>query len=514
MSDSFDDRLRRHLHETGADLPVGAAQLGAVRARARARARRQTAVAGALGCVALTAIVGLSLVMLSSGSGDTDEPLAAAPTEVIGDELDAGSVDAAAPTATISPSTAAEDDSGAPVSTSPGLVEPDPSVGDDEVAEQLEDGALAAATSTTTALSTARWVQVMGPGAAPAEGVDFRFASGQLLARYEGGAAFADGEGWRSLPQLPTDLTVLAVTVGEDGRARLTGWVSDGPCRRQPVAAMHDGASWVIDPIPLADPAGVIATPVVASIAATPSTLAVSRVDELSVDPTCVLAQLELEGSSADLRDGSLVYLDSEGVETTLGPTDLAAAGFDPLALTLLSGPQRRSTLSWLALQPPGQWTMVDGPVGVVAPEPLAGVVAGRLIAQTPDGLLSELPSGMPVTDGSDPIVRARLRPEEAVWWTGTAWFAWDGAAVTKHDPVLPEGATALYDAVRTPDGDWVVLSELDAQTVVSDPTGTQQVAAMSGVDAGWGTLGLVAGQVHLVTESPIGPAVFRLEFG
>ena len=100
------------------------------------------------------------------------------------------------------------------------------------------------------------------------------------------------------------------------------------------------------------------------------------------------------------------------------------------------------------------------------------------------------------------------------MWWTGTAWFAWDGVTVSEHDPVLPEGATALYDAVRTPDGDWVVLSELDDQTVVSDPTGTQQVAAMSGVDAGWGTLGLVAGQVHLVTESPIGPAVFRLEFG
>ncbi|MDG2112347.1 MAG: hypothetical protein P8N02_07025 [Actinomycetota bacterium] len=520
---SFDDRVRRHLHEAGSSLPVTGGRLGDVHRRAQRRARRQQVAVGALGATTVVAVVGLSVVMLSSGPGN-DVDLVASGAGVSVEVTPAPSIQtlgSTIPSVTDAPSESAPVSNAARAeSTTPAEGQTPPTSAEDDATESGQ--AVQAATSTTEAGVPAHWQQVDPP----IESVYFDYtpAAGALVARTANEWYIDLGSGWEALPPPPSELVSVAMTVAAEGGLHLVGNLDDGPCSPQQMIGAYDGGSWITTAIGVAQPPGVQSTLLDAELRVTSTVTAVSRVEELRLDPLCLIRSIGMEAAEVRVVDDGFELVDVDGNVELLAAEDVE---LHEAVVSLLDGPQRRRSLVWVddsgewqeAAEP--AWPVEDetafaraNPIGVAGSDVVAVTEGGTRAVVLPasPGLdpgnldLGDLDLGGAATDGY--LVRDGL----VVGWSRSgSWVQWDGSAVTKFEAPLAVAEDGLVlDAVPGPDG-WVVLHVDGVETWIHSPASDVALVSVSGKDIAWGRLGLVADQVRLVADSPVGPAVFAL---
>jgi hypothetical protein len=501
---TFDDRVRRHLRDMGAEMSVPDGRLIDVRRRAVQRTRRRQAVRGGLGACAVVAVVGLSAVMLDSGAGDDIDVTVAGTGQV---------PEPSAPvTVTDSAEDAPADEAGATPGASSGVTTPERAVDDAEPEDTApaETGLRTASTTTEGGTDTrpATWVQFAPPAAATA--VSYDLVGGRLIARVGDRWHYDAGEGWKDLPKAPVAFASAAVAFDLDGVVNLIGAVDDGPCANALALATRDGSSWTVEVIDDSLPPGVGRVVVDARLRVAGAVGAALVVEELHLRPACLLDALEVAGTDVSVDGDSIAYRDEEGVIHVLDGDALTSLGADPVAVDLLGGDiRRRVTLG--AGSGDRQW---GRPVIVPPVEDLSLLMLdGRPVVETA-GLLYPL-------DGADePVDPFRGRQvTDVVARDGqvvgrrqmASWLVYDGVEVVERQrPVGLDKTDRVIDAVWT-DGGWVVLYE-DASEVRLAGSGTDvALAAVSGSDGGWARLGEVAGETWLVVETPVGQAVFRL---
>ena len=510
---SFDDRLRRHLHDVGDGLDLASGALTGVQARAKQRARRQQTIVGAMGVTSIIAIVGLSVVLLRSGQGSESEVFAL------------GDVEVTTPEVTVSPSATLQASAETiPVASEPeSSVERAPATGAEQSRESAavpeedpEAGSselLIAATSTTDASPHNPWTLVQGPAAGAF--VDYGFAGRALVARTTAEWFIDRGDGWELLAPPPADIVSIAFTVDANGRLLVVGNRDDGPCVRQQVVASEADGEWDVEVVAEAK-MGVVSTLLDAEVRSTDSVAAVAGLREHRIQIECLLDGASLPTTGASLVDSIVSYTDEEGATQTVALEDLEVA---PEVLALLDGPRRERWLaSWASISGDGSWVTGSGDSWSVENEaPLErtdelAVVGPRVVVVAHDGsnvsaLGGELPSEM-----AGATVRGfAARDGELLAWGDTgSWTSWDGhsAPLKREAPVVipPEGW--LVDAVEGPEG-WIVVHSDGAETWLRTPIGDTALAAVSGKKVLWATLGEITDEIRLIAESPVGPAVF-----
>lgn len=516
---TFDDRVRRHLQQAGSSLEARAGRLGDVQRRAQRRARRQQAAVGAMGASLVVAMVGLSVVMLSSGPGGDIDVVASGSlvTEAAAPAPSIQTLGSTIPVVTEAPSETGPPVSGgtAEVIESDGeLTTPTSIDGDNTESGQ----AVLAATSTTEAGSRARWQQVTPP--LDSVYVDYDLAAGVLVARTTNEWFVDFGAGWEALPQPPVDMVSVAVAVAPDGAVHLVGNLDDGPCNRRQVITAYDGESWSTTVIGAAQPPGVQSTLLHAELRKSPTVTVVSRVEELRIDPLCLIRSIGMEASEVRVVADGFELVDVDGDVVVLAAEDLE---LHQLVVALMDGPQRQRSVVWSEGSPGGDTTAAwrietepSWPVGVESVIDRAnpvGVVGAEVVVVSGGGSRAlTFPGATPLELGSAPADGYLVHDGLLVGWSrADPWVQWDGSVVTKVDqPLGIEDDGWIIDAVPVADG-WAVLHLDGAETWIHTPTGDVALASLSGKEVPWGKLGSVAGDLRLVAESPVGPAVFGL---
>ena len=437
---NLDDEVRRHLRDTGEQVALTPGLVDAVRIRAATRSRRRRRLFSGLSSLVAIAIVGGFIAVLFRGGAQ--EPT---------------SLEVAALTATANESEDFNDDTtqdseiqASVASTSP-TYETVPPATDDE----SQNSAVLSKKSAQT-----DWIEVDGP--VPGASTEYVYSGDAVLGRVGAEWFVRDESSWRQL-ELPDSLDVIAVDlgIGEDF-LRVAGWLGDDLCSRELVIQVKNGNQWEQYEIPDQLAPGLISSVSGARLRVTDHELAMSRIEEVAVNPVCLLQSLGIDAVEAEIVD-DLVY----ATDPKAGRVIYSLSKFGPLEAQefITSGPSERSLL--VRSTGEGKW-------------------ATTLL---PDHRVTELG----VVDGIVMIEDA----EHTVH---------DGQRL-KRTEVIPSDAEQLIDALVTSSG-MSMLFERDEKIWLRDTDGERPLNQVSDQPVLWGRLGRVSAEVTMVVETEQGQAL------
>ena len=349
---NLDDEVRRHLRDTGEQVALTPGMVDAVRIRAASRMRRRRFILRGLGSlIALTAIGGSVAVILRQGDEDPT-PFAAA---------------------------SLTDDSQAPEMTSAGeLVEGDSPASLPSTSPTYESNATAEdedteITSTLTRESSeSRWTKIESPVSGAT--TEYMYSGGMVLAQVGSQWFVRDESSWRELA-LPQGLSAIAIDVGAGEEAmRVAGWLGDDPCTKNLVIQVRDGTTWRQHELQNDLAPGLISTVSQARLRVTDHELVLSRLEELALDPVCLLQSRGIDAVDAEIVDDFIYATDRKAGRVVyslekLGPFE-AQEFID-------TGPRQRSLITRSV--DGGQWTTTLGSGQRVTE---LGVVDGLVVSE------------------------------------------------------------------------------------------------------------------------------------
>ena len=438
---NLDDEVRRHLRDTGEQVALTPGLVDAVRVRAATRARHRRLLFSGLSSLVAVALVGGLLAVLFGGS-----------------DQDPTSLEVAALAETASKSedsqgeTTQDSEAQASIASTSPTYETVPLATDNE----SQSSALLSKNS-----AQADWIEVTGP--VPGASTEYVYSGDTVLGHVGTEWFVRDESSWRQL-DLPDSLDVIAVDlgVGEDF-LRVGGWLGDDLCSRELVIQVKNGNQWEQYEIPDQLAPGVVSSVSGARLRVTDHELAMSRIEEIAVDPVCLLQSLGIDAVEAEIVD-DLVY----ATDPKAGRVIYSLSKFGPLEAQefISSGPSERSLL--VRSTGGGKWTTTPLPDYEVTE---LGVV---------DGIIMMEDAEHTVHDGQ------RLKRTE----------------------VIPSDAEQLIDALVTSSG-MSMLFERDEKIWLRDTDGEHLLSQVSDQPVLWGRLGRVSAEVTIVVETQQGQALW-----
>ena len=438
---NLDDEVRRHLRDTGEQVALTPGMVDAVRNRAANRARRHRFILRGLGTLIVLVAIGGAVAVLSRQGDEQLTSLGPVPlieTTQNSQVTSTGETADEAASASIAPNSSTQET----VATA-----------------HSEDTEI---TSTVKGSSSElRWIKAEGP--VPGATTEYMYSGDKVLARVSSQWFVRDESSWREL-EIPAALRGVAVDVGAGEEAmRVAGWLGDDPCTQNLVIQVRDGIAWRQYELQNDVAPGLVSTVSQARLRVTDHELVLSRVEELALDPVCLLQSRGIDAVDAEIVDEFIYATDRKAGRVVyslekLGP--FAAQEF------IDAGPQQRSLI--MRSVDGGQWdTTLQSGQRVTE----LGVV---------DGLVMSEDSEHTVHDGQ------RLERSE----------------------VLPLAAQQLIDALRSSSGISLIF-ERENQIWVRDSGGDQLMDQLTDSPSPWGRLGRVSAGITMVIETSQGPTLF-----
>ena len=440
---SFDDEVRRHLRDTGEQVALTPGLVDAVRIRAATRARRRRFLFTGLSSLVAIAIVGGFVAVLFGGTDQDPSSLqVAALTEVVKeskDVQDEASQDSEAHSSI--------------TSTSPTY---------ETVPPATETEAQSSALSSEK-FAQMEWIEISGP--VPGATTEYVYSGDTVLGRVGLEWYVRDESSWREL-DLPDSLDVIAVDLGAgEDFLRVGGWLGDDLCSRALVIQTKDGNQWEQYEIPGQLAPGLVSSVSGARLRVTDHELAMSRTEEVVVDPVCLLQSQGIDVVEAEIVDDLIFATDRKA-----GRVIYSLSKFGPLEVQEFIGdsPTERSVL--VRSIDGGKWTTTslqnDGVTEL-------GVVDGIVVMEDAEHT---------VHDGQQ----------------------------LKRTEVIPSDSQRLIDALVSSSG-MSMLFERDEQIWLRDMAGEYALDQASGQPVLSGRLGRVFAEVTVVIETQQGHALLML---
>lgn len=439
---SFDDEVRRHLRDTGEQVTLTPGLVDAVRVRAATRARRRRVIFGGLSSFAAIAIVaGLATVFLGGTEQDSDLAEFAERREISIETKD-------------SESELTQNSEAQPLVASADPAYETVPLSDDEAkgsAAPLNDH------------DQKKWIEVSGPVVGAT--TEYVYSGDTVLARVGSQWFVRDESSWREL-DLPTSLEVIAVDLGVGEEfLRVAGWLGEDPCERNLVVQIREVDQWQQYEVPDQLPQGVMSSVSGARLRVTDHEFAMSRSEEIEVDPVCLLRSLGIDAVEAEIID-DLVY----ATDPKAGRVIHSLNKFGPLEAEefIINGPTKRSVF---VRSTDGQkWTTTPLPEYRI---PEIGVVDGIVMIED------------------------------------TEHTVHDGQRI-KRTEVRPKNSERLIDAFVTSSG-MAMLFERDQLIWIQDTSGQYPLEPMSSDFVLWGRLGRVHTSLTMIAETQQGQTLLML---
>lgn len=440
---SFDDEVRRHLHDTGEQVTLTPGLVETVRVRAAVRARRRRRIFSGLTSLAVLAIAGgLVTVFVGGTDQDRDSTEIAERAEQSVDNEESGSE-----------LTQNSDSQPLVASVSP-TYETVPPSGDNE-----SEGAAVSQSDP----NSEKWTAVNSP--VPGATTKYIYSGDTVVARVGSQWFVRDESSWREL-DLPNSLEVIAIDLGVGEEfLRVAGWLGEDLCNRKLVVQIREADRWQQYEIPDELAQGLVSSVSAARLRVTDHELAMSRIEEIAVNPVCLLQSLGIEAVEAEIV-GDLIY----ATDPKAGRVIHSLNKFGPLEAQefITNGPIERSVLV----------RSTDGRKWTTAP--------------LRDNRITEIG----IVDGIVMI--------EDIEHT-----VHDGQRI-KRTEVNPSDSEQLIDAFVTSSG-MTMLFQRDEKIWIQDISGEHLLDEKSGDTVLWGRLGRVGAVVTLTLETQQGQTLLML---
>ena len=244
---------------------------------------------------------------------------------------------------------------------------------------------------------------------------------------------------------------------------RVAGWLGDDPCAKNLVIQVRDGTTWRQHELQNDLAPGLISTVSQARLRVTDHELVLSRLEELVLDPVCLLQSRGIDAVDAEIVDDFIYATDRKAGRVVyslekLGPFE--AQEF------IGTGPKQRSLITRSV--DGGQWTTT--------------LRSGQRVTElgVVDGLVMSEDSEHTVHDGQ------RLERNE----------------------VIPPTAQRLIDALASSSGISLIF-ERDNRIWVRDSGEDQRMDELTDSPSVSGRLGRVASGITMVIDTSQGPTLF-----
>ncbi len=428
---SLDDEVRKHLRDTGEQVALTPGIVDAVRVRAATRLRRRRRLLTGVGFLAGVALVGGSLAVVLPGSDENSGIVDLVAQQEASDETQDLIVE----------SSDVSEASGNPsYETIPATAE--------ESVNQSDN---------VRSLSTAPWVELEGPVVGAT--TEYAYSGDTIVARVASEWFVRDESSWRQI-EIPDSIDVIAVDLGVgEEYLRVAGWVGDDRCSRELAIKVKTGLEWQSVAVPNQLPPGLVSSIISARLRVTDHERVLSRIEQIDVDPLCLLQTMGVDAVEAEIEDGLIYATDRKAGRVIYSLDQLASPEVAEFAE---SGPVMRSLL--LRSTDESKWSST----------PLTDLKVTEL--GVVDGLVMAEDSEYTVHDGQ------RL----------------------KRDEVIPPGAMLLIDALVTPSGTSMLYAR-DGKLWHKGNLGEQEIKSVSDQPVTWGRLGRIFAEVSIVAETQQG---------
>lgn len=434
---NLDDEVRKHLRDTGEQVALTPGIVDAVRIRAAARVRRRRLLLAGVVSLAVVVVIGGSASMILDRSKQNSDS-----TEFVALNESSQQTEALVADAT--------DTGESPVSVSP-TYETVPAPADD--ADGQSEIARASVSS--------EWGEVVGP--VPGATTEYIYSGDTVVARVGSDWFIRDESSWRQL-ELPDSMDVVAVDLGAgEDSLRVAGWLGDSRCSRALAIKVKTGMVW--QEFALSDQLspGLVSSIAGARLRVTDHERVLSRIEEVDVDPVCLLQSFGIDAVEAEIVD-DLIY----ATDRKSGRVVYSLNKFGPLEVQefIDDGPVTRSLL--LRSTDEDKWSTT--------------LLSGSRVTEI------AVVDGLVMTEDLDYTIH-------------------DGQRL-KRSEVIPSAAQQLIDALVTSSGT-SMLYERDGKIWHQGNTGEREISSLSDQTVLWGRLGRVAAETTVVVETPQGQALF-----
>ena len=428
---SLDDEVRKHLRDTGEQVALTPGIVDAVRVRAATRLRRRRRLLTGVGFLAGVALVGGFLAVVLPGSNENSGQVDLVAQQEASDETQDLLVE----------SSDVSEASGDP------SYETIPATAEESVSQS----------DNVRSLSTAPWVELEGPVVGAT--TEYAYSGDTIVARVASEWFVRDESSWRQI-EIPDSIDVIAVDLGVgEEYLRVAGWVGDDRCSRELAIKVKTGLEWQSVAVPNQLPPGLVSSITSARLRVTDHERVLSLIEQIDVDPLCLLQTMGVDAVEAEIEDGLIYATDRKAGRVIYSLDQLASP---EVAAFAESGPVMRSLL--LRSTDENKWSST----------PLTDLKVTEL--GVVDGLVMAEDSEYTVHDGQ------RL----------------------KRDEVIPPGVTLLIDALVTPSGTSMLYAR-DGKVWHKGNLGEQEIKSVSDQPVTWGRLGRIFAEVSIVAETQQG---------
>ena len=428
---SLDDEVRKHLRDTGEQVALTPGIVDAVRVRAATRLRRRRRLLAGLGFLAGVALVGGSLAVILPGSSDTSKTVGL----VAQQDATAETQDLKIESSDISESLDTPSYETIPDTAEESVSEPD----------------------NARSFSVAHWVELDGPVVGAT--TQYAYSGGTIVARVASDWFVRDESSWRRI-EIPDSVDVIAVDLGAgEDYLRVAGWVGEDPCSRELAISERTGVNWQSVAVPNQLPPGLVSSITSARLRVTDHERVLSLVEQIDVDPLCLLQSMGIDAVEAEIEDGLIYATERKSGRVIYSLDQLARPEVSDF---VENGPVIRSVL--IRSTDENKW--ISTPLTDFKVTEL-GVVDGLVMTEDPE---------YTVHDGQ------RL----------------------KRGEVIPPGAALLIDALVTPSGTSMLYTR-DGKVWHQGNLEEQEIKLATNQLVTWGRLGLIFAEVSIVAETQQG---------
>ena len=136
---------------------------------------------------------------------------------------------------------------------------------------------------------------------------EYAYSGDTIVARVASEWFVRDESSWRQI-EIPDSIDVIAVDLGVgEEYLRVAGWVGDDRCSRELAIKVKTGLEWQSVAVPNQLPPGLVSSITSARLRVTDHERVLSLIEQIDVDPLCLLQTMGVDAVEAEIEDG-LIY--------------------------------------------------------------------------------------------------------------------------------------------------------------------------------------------------------------